>query len=149
MLRKGSIFVWTKQHENVFQLLKEELTKMLVLQFPNQYKPFQLFTDTSKHKHSRILHQKKEGQPNVDEPVLIPIMFFSGDFNKLQQLWNSAQKECYAIYKSVKNFAFYLTGTDCTLYCNHKPLTLFFATGIFSNVSDWWTLELQQFNMKF
>ena len=37
------------------------------------------------------------------------------------------QKECYVVYKSVQKFAFYLTGTGCTLYCNHKLLTPFFS----------------------
>ena len=85
---------------------------MPALQFPNPDKPFQLFTDVSKHSYSRILHHKKKGQPNADEPVLIPIVYFSGTFNKLQQLWNTTQSECYAVYISVQKFTFYLTGTD-------------------------------------
>ena len=59
------------------------------------------------------------------------------------------QKECYAVYGSLQKFAFYLTDTDCTLYCDHKSLTPFFTTGMSSHVSDQWALELQQFNMKF
>ena len=70
---------------------------MPVLQFPNQNKPFQLFTDASKHSYSGILHQKKEGQTNADKPVLIPITYFSGNFNKRQELWKTTQKECYAV----------------------------------------------------
>ena len=71
MLRKGSAFDWTKQCDNAFKLPKEAFAKIPALQFPNPNKPFQLFTDASKHRYSRILHQKKEGQPNADEPVLI------------------------------------------------------------------------------
>ena len=44
---------------------------------------------------------------------------------------------------------FYLTGTKCTLYCDHKPLELFFTTGMSSPVLDRWVLELQKFNIKF
>ena len=67
----------------------------------------------------------------------------------MQQHWNTTQKECYAIYKSVQKLSFYLTGTDCTLYCNHKPLTRFFMTDISSHVLDHWALELQKFHVKF
>ena len=109
---------------------------MPTLQFPNPNKTFQLFTDVSKHSYSRILHQKKEVQSNADEPVLIPIAYFSGTFNKMQQLWNTTQKECYAVYKSVQKITFYLTGTDCTLFYSHKPLTLLFTTGMSSHVLD-------------
>ena len=86
MLRKGVAFDSTKQCENVFKLLKEELAKMPALQFPYPNKPFQLFTDASKHSYFRIPHQKKEGKLNADETVLIPITYFSGTLNKMQQL---------------------------------------------------------------
>ena len=58
--------------------LKEELAKMPALQYPNPNKPFQLFTDMSKHGYSGILLQEKEGQLNTGEPELIPITYFSG-----------------------------------------------------------------------
>ena len=89
MLRKGAIFDWTKQCENAFKPLQEELAKMPGLQFPNPNKPFQLFTDTSKYSYARILHQKKEGQLSADDPVLNPIVYFSGNFNKTQQFLNT------------------------------------------------------------
>ena len=134
MLRKGATLNWTQQCENTFKLLKKEFTKMPALQFPNPNKPFQLFTDVSKYSHSRILHQKKEGQSNADDPVLIPITYFSGTFNKMQQLQNTTQKECNVVYRLVQKFTFYLTGTECTLYCDHKPIMPFFTTGMSSHV---------------
>ena len=119
---------------------------MPALQYPN---PNKLFTDASKHSHSKIIHKEKEGQADTDEPELIPIAHFSGTFNKTQHLWNTTQKECNAVYRSVQKFAFYLKGIDCTLYCDHKTLTTFFTTGMSSHVLDQWTLELQQFSVKF
>ena len=47
------------------------------------------------------------------------------------------------------NIAFYPTGTSYTLYSDHKPLALFFPTGMSSTVLDRWALDLQQFNIKF
>ena len=72
-------------------------------QYPNPNKLFKLYTDASKHGYSRILHQEKEGQAYTEDPELILIAYFSGLFNKTQQLWNTTQKECYAVYRSVKN----------------------------------------------
>ena len=43
MLRKGLNFDWTEQCESAFKLLKEGLTKMPALQYPNPYESFQLF----------------------------------------------------------------------------------------------------------
>ena len=135
MLRKGTTFKWTEQCENTFQLFKTQLAKMPSLQNPNPNKTFKLFTDASKHSYSRILHQEKEQQADTEEPELILIAYFSGTVNKTQQLWNTTQKECYAFYIAVQKFVFYLTGTNCTLYCDHKPLTPFFTTGMLSYFS--------------
>ena len=85
MLRKGATFDQTRQCENAFKLLKKELAKMPTLPFSNPNKPFQLFTDASKYSYSGILH-KKEEQPSVDDPVLLPTAYFSGTFNRMQQL---------------------------------------------------------------
>ena len=49
---------------------------------------------------------------------------------------------------SRNQFIFYLTDADCTLHCDHKPLTPFLTTGMSGHVLDQWALELQQFNMK-
>ena len=82
---------------------------MPALQYPNPNKPFKLLTDVSKHSYLGILHSEKEGQADTEKTVLIPITYFSGAFNKTQQLWNTTQ-ECYVVYRSVPKFAFYLTG---------------------------------------
>ena len=103
MLRKGDTFNQTEQCRNAFQHLKEELTKMPALQFPNPNKPFKLFTDASKHSYSGTLHQEKEGQEDAEEPELIPITYFSGTFNKTQQLWNTTQKMLCSLQISSKN----------------------------------------------
>ena len=118
MLRKGATLEWTKQCENAFKLLKAELAKMPDLQYPNPNKPFKLFTDASKHIYSGILHQEKEGQADAKELELILIAYLSGSFHKTQQIWNTMQK--YAMHPTNQlKFTFYLSGTNCTFYCNH------------------------------
>ena len=98
MLRKGATFHWTTQCKNAFKLLQDELVKMSALHYPNPNKQFKLFTDTSKHSYSGILHQEKMSNVSGTEASLIPIAYFSGSFSRTQQLWNTTQKECYAVY---------------------------------------------------
>ena len=50
---------------------------------------------------------------------------------------------------SINKFSLYLTGVECTLYCDHKPLVPFLTTGMKSKAMDRWGLELQQYNVKF
>ena len=66
--------------------------KIPSLQYPDPNKPFKLFTDASKYSYSGILNQAHGKDPTQ----LIPIAYFSGYFNRTQQLWNITQKECYA-----------------------------------------------------
>ena len=144
MLRKGTVFKWTKQYNDVFNLLKSDLAKMPRLQYPNPNKSFKLFTNVSKHSYAGILHQQEVcNQANV-VPNLIPITYSLGSFSKTQQLWNTTQKECYTVYRSIQKFSFYLAGIKCTFYCDHKPLAPFFTTGMSSPLLDHWALELQK-----
>ena len=125
MLRKGVVFTWMEQCINAFKLLWSELVKMPRLQNPNPNKHFKLFTDVFKHSYSGILHQEEMPDQPGAEVNLIPIAYFSGSFYRTQQLWNTTQKECYVVYQSIQKFAFYLAGTKCMLYCDHKPLAPF------------------------
>ena len=81
-------------------LRHSRMSFLKTLQYPNPNKPYKLFTDSSKCSDSGILHQEKEGQPHT----LIPIAYFSGSFGRTQQLWNTTQKECLAVYKSIQRF---------------------------------------------
>ena len=146
MLWKGVTFQWIEQCNNAFKLLKSELP---TLQYPNPNKPFKLFTDVSKQRYSGILHQEETPKMPNAEANLIPIAHFSDIFGRIQQLWNTTQKECYTLYQSIQKFAFYLTCPNCMLYCNHKSIAPFFTTGMSSPLLDRWPLELQQFGITF
>ena len=130
-------------------LLKSELVKMLTLQYLNSNKPFMLFTDASKHSYPSILHQEETPKHPGGEVNLIPIAYFLGSFGRTKQLWNTTQKEYCTAYRSIQKSAFYLAGTKCMLYCDHKPLALFFTTDMSSPVLDRWALEVQQFDITF
>ena len=146
---KGVVFKWTKQCNNAFNLLMSYFLKMPRLQYPNPNQAFKLFTDASKHSYSGILHQEEVPKEVNRVPNLVPVAYFSGLFSKMQQLWNTTQKECHTVYRLNQKFSFYLAGTKCTLYCDQKPLAPFFTMGMSRLVLDCWALELQQFNIQF
>ena len=98
--------------------------------------------DAFKHHYLGILHQEEVSDQLKVEPYLVPIVYFSGSFSETQQLWNTTQKECYAVYQSIQKFSLYLAGTKCTHYCDHKQLALFFTTGMSSPLLNHWSLDL-------
>ena len=134
--KKGAVFNWTKECDNAFKLLKEKLMEEPVLISPQVNKDYVIHCDTSKYSYLGILQQTR---PGTDE--LAPIAYFSGNFDKTQIKWNITEKEAYAIYKSVKRFAFYITGAKTTVSSDHKPLKNFFEGGMKIAKLDRWSLD--------
>ena len=142
MTRKGATFNWTKECDAAFKLLKEKLMEDPVLISPQVDKDYVIHCDASKYSYSGILQQTR---PGTEE--LAPVAYFSGNFDKTQVKWNITEKEAYAIYISVKKFAFYITGAKTTVFSDHKPLKNFFEGGINITKLDRWSLELQELDI--
>ena len=109
---------------------------------PQVNKDYIIHCDASKFSYSGILQQTR---PGTDE--LAPVAYFSGNFDKTQVKWNITEKEAYAIYNSVKRFAFYITGAKTTVFSDHKPLKNFFEGGMKVAKLDRWSLEVQKFDI--
>ena len=142
MTRKGATFKWTAECDAAFKLLKEKLMENPVLISPQVDKDYIIHCDASKYSYSGILQQTR---PGTEE--LAPVAYYSGNFDKTQVKWNITEKEAYAIYKSVKKFAFYITGAKTTVFSDHKPLKNFFEGGMNITKLDRWSLELQEFDI--
>ena len=142
MTKKGAVFKWTKESDAAFKLLKEKLMEEPMLISPQVNKDYVIHCDASKYSHSEILQQTR---PGTDE--LAPVAYFSGNFDKTQVKWNITEKEAYAIYKSAKRFAFYITGAKTTVHSDHKPLKYFFKGEMNIAKLDRWSLELQEFDI--
>ena len=142
MTKKGATFNWTKECDAAFKLLKEKLMEDPVLISPQVDKDYVIHCNASKYSYSGILQQTR---PGTEE--LAPVAYFSGNFDKTQVKWNITEKEAYAIYKSVKKFAFYITGTKTAVFSDHKPLKNFFEGGMNITKLDRWSLELQEFDI--
>ena len=142
MTKKAAVFKWTKECDAAFKLLKEKLMEEPVLINQQVNKDYVIYCDASKYSYSEILQQTR---PRMDE--LAPVAYFSGNFDKTQVKWNITEKQAYAIYKSVKRFAFYITGAKTTVFSDHRPLKNFFEGGMNTAKLDRWSLELQEFNI--
>ena len=140
LTKKAATFNWT--NDAAFRLLKEKLMEDPVLISPQVDKDYIIHCGASKYSYSGILQQTR---PRTEE--LAPVAYFSGNFDKTQVKWNITEKEAYAIYKSVKKFAFYITGAKTTVYSDHKPLKNFFEGGMNITKLDRWSLELQEFDI--
>ena len=142
MTRKGATFNWTKECDAAFKLLKEKLMEDPVLISPQVDKDYVIHCDASKYSYSGILQQTRTGTEE-----LAPVVYFSENYDKTQVKWNITEKEAYTIYKSVKKFAFYITGAKPMVSSDHKPLKNFFERGMSITKLDRWSLELHEFDI--
>ena len=142
MTKEGATFNWTKECNTAFMSLREKLMEDPVLISPQVDKDYIIHCDASKYSYSGILQQTR---PGTEE--LAPVAYFSENFDKTQVKWNITEKEAYAIYNSVKKFAFYITGAKTTVFSDHKPLKNFFEGGMSITKLDRWSLELQEFDI--
>ena len=60
-----------------------------------------------------------------------------------------AEKEAYAVLKSMQYFNYYLQGVKCTLCCDHKPLEPFLTRGRKIAKLDRWVMLLQEYDITF
>ena len=80
MTKKGVVaFNWTKECDAAFKLLKEKLMEDPVLISPQVDKDYVIHCDASKYSYSGILQQTR---PRTEE--LVPVAYFSGNFDKTQ-----------------------------------------------------------------
>ena len=57
LLKKDTPFEWTDKAQHLFDELKQRLTSAPVLMMPDQTKPFQIESDTSKYASGAVLTQ--------------------------------------------------------------------------------------------
>ena len=105
---------------SAFNHQKNAFCKKPILQYPNIYKPYILFTDVSNYAYSGILTQAVDGPDD-----LRLIAYTTCSFSDSQQRQSAMKKEAFAVYQSVLKFDFNLREAQY-IHCYHKPLEPFY-----------------------
>ena len=146
-------FDWTDRCQKSFEHLRALLMQHPILKYPDQEKPYMLFTDASKIGWSGVLTQPYwqggEDSPSTGKkPKYHPVCYVSGLFRGSQLNWAALTKEAYAIYMSVKKLTFYITEADVTVRSDHLPLKKFLEKRTMNAKVNNWAVELEQFKIK-
>ena len=86
LTRKYAHFKWTETHRKAFEYLKNSLTAVPLLVYPDQNKPYTLYTDASDLCIGACLTQQCDG----DEK---PIYYLSHKLSRSQCKWQSWKKK--------------------------------------------------------
>ncbi|MGL4849714.1 MAG: RNase H-like domain-containing protein [Clostridium sp.] len=142
LLKKDSVFVWTKEQEDTFEKLKRELLSEKVLYQPDYNKEFYLETDASNNGLGAILSQ-------ITENEKMPIMFASRTLSETEKNYSISEKEMLAALWSMEKFEYFLKGREFILITDHIALKALNSKGeIKSARIIRWIERIQQFNFK-
>ena len=121
-----------------------------ILTYPDSNLPYVLVTDASKYAWACVLTQEKTHMFEGKETKLLhPIAYMSGLFRGSQINWACLANEAYAIYMSIKKFAYYLEDADVTLRSDHLPLKKFLAKNTLNSKVNNWAIEISPFRITF
>jgi len=109
LLKKGTLFQWTPQTQEAFDLLKTALSTAPILSIPDFRKQFIIETDASDVGMGAVLMQ--EGHP---------ISFLSKAFCPRNQALSTYEKECLALVMAVDKWRSYLHGQEFILRTDHR-----------------------------
>lgn len=115
LTKKYAHFKWTDVHQKAFDFIKESLTSVPLLAYPDPNVPYILYTDASDTCIGSCLTQTCEGEEK-------PIYYLSHKLSRSQCKWSTVEKEAYAIHFSLQKLDYYLHDAEFVIKTDHKPL---------------------------
>ena len=134
--KKGEL-IWTKELENKFYEIRDEIANCVSLFFLDENAEVFVETDASDFGIGGFIYQVINGQ-------IHPVMFISKALHKEQLGWSTIEKEAYAIFYVLKTYDYLLRDIKFTLKTDHANLT-YINTESSAKVRRW-KLFLQEFN---
>ena len=141
LTKKNARFRWTEEAQTAFDQLKTALLQAPILAFPDITKPFKLYTDASQYALGAVLMQTIDGRDKV-------IQYISHQFGDQQLKWPTIEREAFAIVYSLGKLRPIITGTDITVYTDHKPLKHLFTSDMKNPRIQRWAICLGEFACK-
>lgn len=137
LTRKNVRFVWSLECQNSFDKIKDKLSAIPLLAYPDINKPYTLFTDASMSHVSACLVQEDK-----------PIFFLSHKLSETQQKWSTIEKEGFGIYYALQKLDHYLHNSQFTIVTDHKPLIHILDSPIQNKKIQLWALSISGYNCK-
>ncbi|GJS88673.1 reverse transcriptase domain-containing protein [Tanacetum coccineum] len=141
LLEKDTPFEFDDECQKAFELLKEKLTRALVIVGPNWNLPFELMCDASDFAVGVVLGQK-------DGKNFHPIYFASKTLNPTQQKYTVTEKELMAVVFAFEKFRTYLILSKTIIHIDHSALRHLFKKQDAKPRLIRWILVLQEFNIE-
>ena len=147
LTKKHARMKWNDKCQNAFDILKEQLTIVPMLAYPDVNKEYILYTDASDTTVGSVLVQEVEGEvwiPGI--PNEKPIYFLSHKLSPTQiKSYSTIEKEMFAIYYSLQKLHFYLHNAKFTIKTDHQPLKYMFTAEQKNRRVQKWALQINSY----
>ena len=140
LTKKYARFKWTSECKTAFAFLKESLTVVPLLAYPDTNKPYVLYTDASNNCIRACRTQK------TDDEEEKPIYFLSYKLSQTQTRWSTIEKEGFAIYYALQKLDHYLHNAKFTIKTDHKPLKYILDSPMQNKNIQLWALSIAGYN---
>ena len=148
LTKKHAHYKWSAKHDEAFQYLKDSLSVVPLLAYPDTNKPYTLYTDASGTCIGACLTQScdvaEDIIPNVSNEK--PIYYLSHKLSKTQCKWSTVEKEAYAIHFALQKLDHYLHGTQFVIKTDHKPLKYLLESPMQNKKIQLWALSMAGYN---
>ncbi|MEW8546530.1 MAG: reverse transcriptase domain-containing protein [Candidatus Thiodiazotropha sp.] len=152
LTRKYAKFSWTPQCDRAFNFLKESLTIIPLLSYPDVNRGYVLYVDSSDTCIGACLAQPDEENETAESQANPyfknekPIYFLSHRLSRSQCKWPIIEKECYAIFYSLNKLNFYLAGASFVIRTDCKPLKYLLDADIKNRRVALWSLSIASYS---
>ena len=142
LLRKNTkSYVWNKQCQHSFDLLKQKLASPPILTYPDFKIPFIVSTVASGTAIGGVLSQVQGSAEKV-------IAYWSRQLQKAERNYSTVEREALAVVCAIKEFYPYLYGFPFTVVTDHNPLTSLKGIKDTGGRITRWLMFLQQLILK-
>ena len=139
LTRKYAHYKWSDAHQRAFDYLKDSLTAVPLLVYPDSNKPYVLYTDASDTCIGACLMQECD----KDEK---PIYYLSHKLSRSQCKWSVVEKECFAIHFGLQKLDYYLHNSQFVIRTDHKPLKYLLDSPMQNKKIQMWALSMSGYN---
>ena len=126
-------------HLLFFSVLKDSLTCVPRLSYPDSNVPYVLYTDASDTCIGACLTQVCEGEEK-------PIYYLSHKLSRTQCRWSVVEKEAFAIHFSLQKLDYYFHGASLVIRTDHKLLKYLLESPMQNKKIQLWALSMSGYN---
>ncbi|GKC67541.1 reverse transcriptase domain-containing protein [Tanacetum coccineum] len=140
LLEKETLFIFSKECIEAFNILKKKLTEDPILVAPDWDLPFEIMCDASDYAVGAVLGQRKTKN-------FQPIHYASKTMTDAQAHYTTTEKELLAVVYAFEKFRPYLVLSKTIVYTDHSALKYLLAKQDVKPRLLRWILLLQEFDV--